>query len=146
MEVPAGAARFAGIGVDLARVGRIRQAVERPDGAGQAFIEKVYRTAEIEYCRAAHFPEERFAALWAIREAAVKALGTGYSDGVGFHDLEIICTTGRAPELKFHGRFAQIAAERGIDDSRTTLSHDRDCVVAVVVLFACRELESKVEA
>lgn len=128
-------AGFAGVGVDLARVDRIRTAVERDGGAGEAFIAKVYRPAEIEYCRAAHFPHERFAALWAVREAAVKALGTGYADGVGFHDMEILCGEGRAPELKFHGRFAELAAARGIAEARVTLSHDRDYVVAVVVLL-----------
>jgi holo-[acyl-carrier protein] synthase len=127
---------FAGVGVDLANIARIRQAVERDDGAGEAFIRKVYRPGEIEYCQAAHFPFERYAALWAVREAAVKALGTGYADGVGFHDLEISCQEGRAPRLRFHGRFAEIAAGRGIHDSRVTLSHDRDYVVAVVVLLA----------
>ena len=129
------AAGFAGVGVDLARVERIRSAVERDGGAGEAFVAKVYRPAEIEYCRAAHFPHERFAALWAVREAAVKALGTGYAEGVGFHDMEIICGEGRAPELKFHGRFAELAAARGIAEARVTLSHDRDYVVAVVVLL-----------
>lgn len=128
-------AMFAGIGVDLANVERIQQAVERGDGAGEAFIEKAYYPAEVAYCRSAHFPSERFAALWAVREAAVKALGTGYADGVGFHDLEILCEEGQAPRLQFHGRFAEIAAERGIRDSRVTLSHDRNYVVAVVVLL-----------
>ena len=70
-----------------------------------------------------------------MREAAVKALGTGYADGVGFHDIEIICREGAAPRLRFRGRFAEIAASRNIHDSRVTLSHDRDNVVAVVVLF-----------
>jgi len=71
------------------------------------------------------------AARFAVREAAMKALGVG----LGAFDLRDVSVRNEktgAPELVVVGRAAQLAAQRGVKGWRVSLSHTSDTAVAVV--------------
>jgi holo-[acyl-carrier protein] synthase len=119
-----------GTGVDLERVDRIRAIIERH---GRRFIERVFTAGEIAYAEGHKQPAESYAARFAAKEAAMKALGTGWDHGVRWVDVEIVRDKGR-PQLRFHGRAAEIAAELGCRAASVSLSHTKDNAIAQVIL------------
>ena len=102
---------------------------------GERFLARILTDAE----RAA-LPEEPkrrlayVAGRWAAKEAAVKALGTGFSAGIGFHDVEIVPLPGGRPELRFHGKAQEAAETLGVHTTHISLSHERDMAGAMVIL------------
>ena len=89
------------IGVDLVNIPRMRDVIARWD---DKFLRRVFTDGEIAYCRARRDPVPHFAARFAAKEAAMKALGTGLSLGVRWRDLEVKRDRGQAPRLLMHGR------------------------------------------
>ncbi|MFZ0953513.1 MAG: holo-ACP synthase, partial [Candidatus Sulfotelmatobacter sp.] len=75
-----------GTGIDIAEVPRIRQSIAR---FGDRFLQRVYTEGEIRYCDSKANRAERYAARFAAKEAAMKALGTGWSHGVRWRDCEV---------------------------------------------------------
>ena len=120
-----------GIGVDLLEVPRMRRAVER---GGERFVRRVFTDAEADHCRRRGSPDQSFAARFAAKEAVMKALGTGWSRGVTWRDIEVVKEPGRAPRLELGGRAAALARARGVTRTHLTLSHIASLVAAVVVL------------
>ena len=70
-----------GLGTDLVGIARIRGVWQRH---GATFLDRTYTPAEQAYALEAADPAERLAARWAVKEAAMKALGTGWAQGVRF--------------------------------------------------------------
>ena len=97
-----------GTGVDIAEVPRIRESIER---FGDRFLHRIFTQGEISYCerRARRF--ESYAARFAAKEAGMKALGTGWSRGVRWRDIEVVRPKGQRPTIQFHGEAAAIAAK-----------------------------------
>src|SRR5205807_1504448 len=73
-----------GLGIDIAEVDRIREAIERH---GQRFTERIYTATEIAYVERKANRYERYAARFAAKEAAMKAIGTGWKRGVRWQDF-----------------------------------------------------------
>src|SRR5271166_1741886 len=96
-----------GTGIDIAEVDRIRHSIER---FGRRFIERVFTEAEIRYCESKANKVERYAARFAAKEAAMKAIGTGWSHGVTWRDVEVRRMPGGRPTIAFHRRAAEIFA------------------------------------
>jgi holo-[acyl-carrier protein] synthase len=120
-----------GTGVDLERVDRIRAAIERH---GTRFLERVFTAGEIAYVEGRARRPESYAARFAAKEAAMKALGTGWDHGVRWVDVEIVRADNGRPKLQFHGRAAEIAAELGCRSAHVSLSHTSDNAIAQVIL------------
>jgi holo-[acyl-carrier protein] synthase len=120
-----------GTGVDLERVDRIAAAIERH---GRRFLERVFTAAEIAYVEDHGRRPESYAARFAAKEAAMKALGTGWDRGVRWVDVEIVREERGRPQLQFHGRAAEIAAEIGCRSASLSLSHTSDYAIAQVIL------------
>ena len=76
---------LAGIGVDMLEIARMQQAIERRPH----FIRRMFTDAERAYCERTARPAEHYAARFAAREAELKALGTGFSSGIGFQDVSV---------------------------------------------------------
>ena len=113
-------------GVDIIEIARVRQVLDR---YGQRFLNRVFTPGEIEYCRCR---APNLAARFAAKEAAMKALGTGFR-GVGWKDIEVVRHQSGAPSIVLHGR-AEIRAQRlGLQEMALSLSHSRDYAVASVV-------------
>lgn len=118
-----------GLGIDIVELGRIRSAYER---FGHRFALRILTPHELERLPAE--PVAYLASRFAVKEAAVKALGTGFSQGVTLHDIEVNADSLGRPGLRFFNaagrRFADLQATR----AHLSLSHGRDSAVAVVVL------------
>lgn len=121
-----------GLGTDLVGVQRIAAVYDRQ---GRRFLDRVYTAAEAAYCLEARDPGERLAARWAAKEAAMKALGTGWTKGVRFADIEVI-PAGEAtpPTLRFHGAAAARCAALGATRWHCSLSHADGMAIATVIL------------
>jgi len=120
-----------GLGIDLAEVDRIRKAIERH---GRRFTDRIYTVAEIAYVERKANRYERYAARFAAKEAAMKAIGTGWNHGVTWRDVEICRQPGRRPTIAFHGKAAEFAAKLGAVHIALSLSHTREYAIAQVIL------------
>jgi holo-[acyl-carrier protein] synthase len=120
-----------GTGIDLAEVPRIRQSIER---FGDRFLERVFTAGEISYCDSKANRMERYAARFAAKEAAMKALGTGWSQGVRWRDCEVTRLPGGRPTISFHGKAAAFAAKLGVKNAALSLSHTAEQAIAQVIL------------
>ena len=118
-----------GMGFDLTELSRIRKSYER---FGQRFLRKIYTKREIEACP--QNPAAYLAARFAAKEAAVKALGTGFSGGISPKQIEITNQASGKPELVFSGHAKQQYLKTGATNIHVSLSHDRNIAGAVVIL------------
>ena len=120
-----------GLGTDLVEIARIEESIAR---FGERFLTRVYTPGEIAFCQRKKNAEESFAARFAAKEAAAKALGTGISRGVGWLEIEVARQQGERPEIVFHGRAAERARAMGVQHMSLSLTHSRDVATAVVIL------------
>lgn len=122
-----------GIGIDVCDVARVRRALAGPSGA--RFRARVFTAAEQVYCEARNRGRfASYAARFAAKEAAMKALGTGWSNGLGWRDFEVVRMPDGSPTLALHGRAAALARRRGMSRWLLALSHDAGAAVASVVV------------
>lgn len=113
--------RIIGYGVDIVEVARIASMLETH---GQRFVERVFTEAEQAYAESGKRRRvERYAARFAAKEAVLKALGTGWRDGIAWTDIEIRLRPSGQPFVVLSGRCAEIAAAAGIDSWQVSLSH-----------------------
>jgi holo-[acyl-carrier protein] synthase len=119
-----------GTGVDIMETARFEEALQRH---GERFAKRVCTPAEIAYCEKFKNPAERLAARFAAKEAAFKALGTGWSEGVRWVDVEIAHSPGGKPELILRGRAKEIASLLGVARAAVSISHSDRYVVAQVI-------------
>lgn len=118
-----------GLGLDVTELSRIEQSWER---FGERFAEKILHPEEL-----AKLPKNAapyLAARFAAKEATVKALGTGFAEGIGFHDIQVNSLPSGKPELLLHGAAKEKAKELGVQGMHISLTHGRDTAAAVVVL------------
>lgn len=120
-----------GSGIDLVEIARIQHSIDR---FGDRFLGRIYTEGEQAFCLRKRNSAESFAARFAAKEAAAKALGTGISHGVGWLEIEVTRAPGRRPELRFRGRAAQIAARLGARRTALSLTHTAALAMASVVL------------
>jgi holo-[acyl-carrier protein] synthase len=120
-----------GTGIDIAEVPRIVQSIER---FGERFLHRIFTSAEIRYCDSKANRAERYAARFAAKEAAMKALGTGWNHGVRWRDCEVTRMPGGRPTLTFHGKAAEFAAKLGTKNIALSLTHTKEQAMAQVIL------------
>lgn len=119
-----------GTGLDIVEIQRIKDLWEKH---GERFSHKILTQAEIGQLPAKQ-PVPRLAALFAGKEAAVKALGTGFAEGVHFHCVEILHATSGKPEIHFLGKGLDVMNELGAQQAHISLSHEKGHAAAVVIL------------
>ncbi|MBI3126192.1 MAG: holo-ACP synthase [Candidatus Tectomicrobia bacterium] len=123
-------------GVDLAEVGRVREAWERTQG----FRESVFTEAERTYCLAQADPFPHLAARFAVKEACLKAFGVGLGapGGLGalgrLREVEVESSPSGRPLLRLHGSVEKMGRRRRITQSTVSISHTREVAVASVIL------------
>ena len=117
-----------GIGVDLVEVARMEKAL----GRGERIVQRLFTPGEIEYCRRHKEPARHFAARFAAKESGMKALGTGWSNGVGWKDFEVRLDPRGRPNLLLSGRAAELAMAMGATHTVISLAHDGGFSIAVV--------------
>ena len=120
-----------GTGIDLAEVPRIAEAVER---FGERFLRRVFTEAEMRYCDSKANRMERYAGRFAAKEAAMKAIGTGWRHGVGWTDVEVRREPGGRPTIAFHGKAAEFASQLGVKNVALSITHTKETAMAQVIL------------
>ena len=120
-----------GIGIDIVAVSRMRENI---DQYGDRFAGKILSEQElVEYASVsspAHYLAKRFAA----KEALVKALGTGFRDGISLKNISIRNETSGQPGIFCSGKAEEIMATLGIVSCHLSLSDEKDYACACVVL------------
>ncbi len=119
-----------GLGVDIAEVGRIEAAIRRH---GQAFLRRLFTPAEMAYCERHRNKYERYAGRFAAKEAAMKALGTGWRHGVRWLDIEIVRLPSGKPTLELRGRAQEFADRLEVKNIALTITHSGNTALAQVI-------------
>jgi holo-[acyl-carrier protein] synthase len=120
-----------GTGVDIAESSRIERSLEQH---GERFTQRIFTAAEIGYCERFKNRAERYAARFAAKEAAFKALGTGWREGVRWLDVEVVHQPSGKPELVLTGRAEAVARELRVTRMSVSISHS-DRYVGAIVIF-----------
>lgn len=126
-------ARIVGLGTDLCEVDRIEHSLAR---FGDRFRSRIFTPGEIAYVERKANKAERYAARFAAKEAGMKAIGTGWRDGIRWHDFEVVNETSGRPVLLLHGEAADLAKRLGVHHIHLSLTHARAMAMAVVILEA----------
>ncbi len=111
---------FIAHGVDLVLCSRIGEIWDRH---GDAFLNRIYTPAEQRYCLDCKTEVERLAGRWAVKEAVLKALGTGWRGGIEFVDIETLPDDLGKPHTTLHGKSAELARQLGISKMLVSISH-----------------------
>jgi len=121
----------AGLGIDLCEIARITQALERH---GARFIDRLFLPGEIRRSPSSPAFAEHVAGLFAAKEAAMKALGTGMR-GVAFREIALVREPGGPPRLALLGRARERALRLSVAAAHVSITHDRHQAAAVVLLL-----------
>ncbi|HLW79014.1 MAG TPA: holo-ACP synthase [Terriglobia bacterium] len=119
-----------GTGVDIAETVRVEEVLNRH---GERFSGRLFTPDEIAYCERFKNKAERYAARFAAKEAAFKALGTGWREGIRWRDVEVTHLASGKPELVLRGRAEELAKELGVTRTSVSISHADRYVVAQVI-------------
>lgn len=111
-----------GIGTDIVECLRIAQMIERH---GELFLTRVFTPREIEYCSSRKAATQHYAGRWAAKEAVLKAIGTGWSRGIGWRDIEVRNFEGGRPVIILAGGTREICDRLGIAEVLISISHCR---------------------
>ena len=104
----------------MEEVERVKGAIERQ---GERFLKRIYTERERAYCEQFKDKYERYAGRFAVKEAAMKALGTGWSRGVRWVDIEVVRLPGRRPTLELKGEARKIAQKLGVKNIAISITH-----------------------
>lgn len=116
----------AGIGVDIVEIDRMEGILAKTP----SFAHRMFTDEERAYCEASARPATHFAARFAAREAVLKALGTGFAQGVRFKDVSVSRDDQGKPVAVLAGRALEIAQEQGIVEIALSLTHTAGLAVA----------------
>ena len=132
-----------GLGVDIVEIDRMDRILQR----SPRFAYRVFSDDERAYCEGHHRPAVRYATHFAAKEAVLKALGTGFADGIAFTDVEVTHDEKGKPIALLHGRAKRITESLGILEIPLSLSRTNETAVAnaIAVTAATRPVvEEKV--
>ena len=119
-----------GLGLDLAQIARFEAAYAR---RGDRMLDRLFTAGERAYCDRKKERMSSYAGRFAVKEAVMKVLGTGWTRGVRWRDIEVVRKPGSAPECVLHGVSGQIARKKGIARIHITITHDAGIAAAVAV-------------
>lgn len=119
-----------GIGIDSIELERVARVYAR---YGERFLGRIYTQSERAYFARWADPVPRLAGRFAVKEACMKALGTGWSNGVRWRDIEVIRHPSGRPDLTLHGRARDVFESLGAVRALCTITHSRDHAMAVVI-------------
>ena len=119
------------IGIDSIEISRIEEVFSR---RGPRFRDRVFTTDEIAYCERRGSRFASYAVRFAAKEAIMKALGTGWAEGIAWRDVEVVRGEKGAPTIRLSGRALELFNEMGARKVHLSLTHSRDIATAQVIL------------
>lgn len=123
-----------GLGTDIVSTDRIAGVLEKNQAQ---FIDRICSESEKKYLSASGDLKVRLAKIWAVKEAAVKALGTGFVQGISFRDIELKHDDLGKPEIEFSGKAGEIVTAKTVGGQANilvSLSDDKPFAQAVVII------------
>jgi holo-[acyl-carrier protein] synthase len=128
--------RIVGHGVDLVEVSRVAHLLE---AHGARFMERCFTAAERDYAdQSIQRRAEHYAARFAAKEAILKALGTGWRNGISWSEMEVVRHPSGQPGVRLTGRCAEIAASQGVGDWLLSLSHTAQFAIGSAIALGSR--------
>ncbi len=122
---------IAGIGIDIVDIGRIEALLSR---YGDRFMQRVFTDAEAAYARRSVKPAERLAGRFAVKEAILKAFGTGKSQGIRWRDVETVRGPMGKPKVVLYGNAVNYLNKLSANTIHVTIAHDGGQAVAFVII------------
>jgi holo-[acyl-carrier protein] synthase len=122
--------RILGVGTDLIELERLDLSLRRH---GQRMIDRICRAGEVNTARQGKALVQHIGGLFAAKEAVLKALGTGWGQGLGFRQVEIVGGESGPPRVQLHDRAADRAAALGIQVIHVSITHERHYASAVAI-------------
>jgi holo-[acyl-carrier protein] synthase len=122
--------RIVGHGIDLVEISRISQMLKEH---GEKFLERCFTPEERVYNQDSKRYHEHLAARFAAKEAAMKALGTGLSEGLSWTDIQVVSEPNGRPTLDLHRAARDVAVRVGADEWWISLSHTDTHAIASVI-------------
>jgi holo-[acyl-carrier protein] synthase len=119
-----------GLGLDIAEIDRIEAAIVRHGGP---ILERLYTPSEVAYCESYKNRYERYAGRFAAKEAAMKALGTGWRRGVRWRDIEVTREPSGKPSLRLEGVARSFADRLGVKNISLSITHSGNFALAQVI-------------
>jgi holo-[acyl-carrier protein] synthase len=119
-----------GLGLDLAQISRFETAHAR---RGERLLARLFTAGERAYCERRKDRMSSYCGRFAVKEAVMKVLGTGWARGVRWVDIEVVRQPGSAPQCVLHGATRAIALQKGIARIHVTITHDAGIAAAVAV-------------
>ena len=123
-----------GLGVDIVEIERMQRVLVRTP----SFATRVFTAGEQAYCEGHHKPAVRYATHFAAKEAMLKALGTGFAQGIGFEDVEVTHDDKGRPVPLLHGMAAKVAADNGVVEMHLSLSRTQTTAVANAIAITAQ--------
>lgn len=130
-----------GLGVDIVEIERMKKILERTP----SFESKVFSEEEQQYCRSKKRPEVQYAMRFAAKEAVVKALGTGFSQGIKVRDIEVAKNEKGKPFVILSGRAKEISESLGVLEIPLSLSYTHSEAVACAMAITAESVRVKEE-
>jgi holo-[acyl-carrier protein] synthase len=122
--------RILGHGIDLIETTRIAQMIEKH---GERFLQRVFTVPEVAHGEGKKRQAEHLAGRFAAKEAVLKALGTGWAEGIGWRDIEVVPLPSGAPSLRLTGHAATLAQQKGIKAWHISISHTDTHAIASAI-------------
>jgi holo-[acyl-carrier protein] synthase len=118
-------------GIDSIEISRIEEVFIK---RGPRFRDRVFTTAEIAYCEPRGSRFASYAVRFAAKEAIMKALGTGWAEGIGWREIEVVRGEKGPPSIRLFGRALELFNAIGARRVHLSLTHSRDTATAQVIL------------
>lgn len=120
-------------GVDMVSCERLAEAIKRH---GDRFLRRVFTKAELAYCMNKRREIEHLAGRFAVKEAVLKVLGTGWKNGISWTEIETLNQPSGRPEVHLAGRCRQIADQLGLGEILISISHIETHAIASAIGLA----------
>lgn len=120
-----------GIGIDLVENERIEKIISK---WGSKFLCRIFSDGEIAYCSRHIQSSPHYGARFAVKEAFLKAVGTGMGKGITFQDIEVQNEKSGKPEIRLSEKAQEYVGKIGIEKVHVSITHTKDYASAIVVL------------
>jgi len=121
---------IAGIGIDMIEVARIKEGIKQRKN----FISRVYNEDEVKLSERGKFRYEELAGRFAVKEAVLKAIKTGWRRGITFKDITVLNEPSGAPLVTLSGKAKEVAEALGVKQIFVSISHTNELAIGIVVL------------
>ena len=126
-------------GIDLVDCRRIEEMLDKHE---ERFLRRIFTASEQEYSNRHRQRAERLGGRFAVKEAVMKMLGTGWQSGIAWTEIETVNDGAGKPVVHLKGKIAEIAAELGIKQISVSITHTADLAIASAIALGDDETAS----